>query len=129
MLLKYFFYEVLNSFLLKCKKNKTWKFDEKKFKGQNIGCRFDNPEDYLGIDGGVYIIYRTLPKFIFRRYFNKANSSRNYTFEEFYNKVININVIHYDLGNKVPFFDNSIPYIFSSHFFEHFIYDDAKKYL
>jgi SAM-dependent methyltransferase len=128
-MLKYILWEIINPFILWIKRNKKVKFNNIKYKGTNIGCGFDSPDSYLGVDGGVFILFKYLPEFVQRVFYKKTNISRFNTFDEFYSKISKLNVLHFDLKYKVPFRDNSVSNIFSSHFLEHLFYDDAKKIL
>lgn len=55
--------------------------------------------------------------------------SNNYKFNEYQKKTKYLNLIHHELMYSIPFKDNSIPNIYSSHFFEHLFLKDCKNLL
>lgn len=122
-------WEVINPSLLKCKKNKLYTFDED-FSGINLGCGLDNPSNWIGIDGGIsHVIISKAPKFIAKKLFPKFSMKENFTFEEYYRKIKNIFLIHHELRYGIPFKDNMIPNIYSSHFLEHLSKNEGEYFL
>lgn len=118
-LMKFVAWEMINPFLLKRKKNKVYKFNPA-FKGINLGCGLDSPPGWIGIDGGfTHLFVKKAPKFISKLFFKKFNMAKNYTFKEYLSKLKTLTFIHHNLLYGIPFEDNSVPYIFSSHFLEH----------
>ena len=85
------------------KKNKKYKIKES-IHGINIGCGIVNPPSWLGIDGGpTHFFINHLPKFIMKPFFKSFNMSDNYSFNDYYNKVNNLHLIHHDLLFGLPF--------------------------
>lgn len=118
--MKLFVWESVNPFLLRRKKKKMYKFSPD-FEGLNLGCGLDNPPDWIGIDGGfTHIFVKKAPKFISKLFFKRFAMSKNYTFKEYFSKLTTLTFIHHNLLYGIPFEDNSVPHIFSSHFLEHF---------
>ena len=108
------------------KKNRKYDFDKSKYVGINLGSSTDNPPRWIGISGGITIYFVNLPKFILRMAFPFSRRSRKQSFSEFYREVKMGKVIHHNLFYGIPFRDNSIPNVFSSHFVEHLTYDSAR---
>ena len=118
--------DTINSVLLLLKKNRKYDFDKSKFTGINLGSSTDNPKGWIGISGGITIFFVNLPSFILRMVFPFSGRSRKQSFKEFYAEVKKGKVIHHNLFYGIPYKDNSVPYVFSSHFFEHLTYDSAR---
>ena len=117
--LKFFVWEMVNPYLLKRKKNKIYKFNPG-WKGINLGCGLDSPPGWTGVDGGfTHIFVKKTPAFISKLFFNKFTMSKNYTFKEYRSKLKTLTFVHHNLLYGIPFEDNSVPHIFSSHFLEH----------
>jgi hypothetical protein len=121
--------DTINAFILLLKKNRKYHFDESRFTGINLGSSTDNPPRWMGISGGITIWFVNLPVVFLRMAYPFSGRSRKQPFRTFYEKIRNGKVIHHNLFYGLPFADNSIPYIFSSHFMEHLTYDSAKYIL
>lgn len=123
-LFKLLIWEIVNPAILRCHRKKLYEWDAS-FKGLNLGCGVDVLPDWIGIDGGVYILYRKLPSFVLRLIFPLLNMSEVYNYDEYLKKLKSGKILHHDLRNNIPYKADSIPYIYSSHFFEHLTKEDA----
>ena len=128
-ILKSFGWNVINPFLLKIKKNKKYKFPEG-YHGLNIGCGLHNPPNWVGIDGGFshYVVHR-MPRFMLKPFFKKFSMAKNYSFDEYYSHLHSFKLIHHELTYDLPFSDNVVPNIYSSHFFEHLFKEQTEHLL
>ena len=124
--LQFLGWNVINPFILNLKKNKYYQFNVP-YKGINLGCGVDNPPGWLGIDGGVYLLFRSIPKAITKIFWKLFNMSSSYTFESYFGKIYSIDVIHHDLLRGIPLHDNIVPAIYSAHFFEHLYKQDSLR--
>lgn len=123
--------ERVNNLLLKLKKNKVYHLSDSQV-GINIGCEHNTPSKYTGIDGSplIWISKNSyLPAFFKKIIFSKTCTSNHLTFAEFMKKANKIQVIHHNLLYGIPFNNNSISNIFSSHFLEHLTGEQAVKLL
>lgn len=125
-LLQLFAWNILNPYLLRKKRRQKHVFPSH-FKGINIGCGADNPNGWMGVDGGFTIWLTQHMKFIPSWLFRRFNMSRNFSKEEYVKKLNNSPIIHHDLQAGLPFSDNCIPAIYSSHFFEHIVRPNAEQ--
>ncbi len=124
---KLFLWNILNPILLRMKKRRKYVFSES-YKGINLGCGSSNIPFWMGIDGGItHYILKKMPEFVIRPFFKHFNMSKIYTFKEYYAKYSKNKFIHYDLKYGIPLASNSVPNIFSSHFFEHLFKEDAVR--
>ena len=82
----------------------------------------------MGIDGGItsYFISKS-PCFLARPLFNSFKLANNYSFEEYHQKAKSSKIIHHELLDNIPFKNNSVDNIYSSHFLEHLCENDAQK--
>ena len=125
--LKVVAWQGLNPLLLNLKKNRQYDI-EPDTRGINIGCGLDNPPGWLGIDGGItHYLVKKAPIVISRLLYRAFNSAGNHSFAEYREKVTNMSLIHHELEFGLPFADESVPNVFSSHFFEHLWRADAAK--
>lgn len=119
-------WDIFNPILLNLKRHKKYKFDSS-LTGLNLGCGIDNPPNWMGVDGGAtHLLVKKFPKFITSKIFKKFNMADNYSFKEYYEKLNSFDSIHFDLCYGIPFESESIPNIFSSHFFEHLFKKDCE---
>ena len=95
----------------------------------NLGCGLHCLPNWVNIDGSLTSLlstkYPLSNKFIYRL----AGSSSFYTFEEYNRIVVNNNLHWYDLTDGVPFCNDSIDVVYTSHFLEHLNKDDGYKFL
>ena len=122
--------ETINFQLLKIKKNKKIKkFDAKKVIKLNLGCGLAVEKNWINIDGSLNCLFANMPKFILPLLFNLSGSRNYYTLKEYCEILKNNHFVHHDLTHSIPFEDNSVDYIFSSHFLEHLYNKDAQNLL
>jgi predicted SAM-dependent methyltransferase len=95
--------------------------------GVNVGCGLDNPPGWLGLDGGVFVILKRLPEPMVRGIFRFLNTSRNMDVTAYLRRLKATDIVHCDLRKGMPFETDSVPNIYSSHFFEHLPGDEALR--
>lgn len=117
-------WEVINPAILGLKKRKRYVFDSS-YRGINLGAGLSNPPNWLGIDGGIYCLFRNVPNLVMRLLWRSFNMAGVYSLESYTARLRQINVIHYDIVSGIPFGENTIPAIYSSHFLEHLFQEDA----
>lgn len=121
---KFVLWEVINPLILSFRPKKKYKV-KTEVKGLNIGCGTDNPTGWIGIDGGLSsLLIKVFPKFIIKRIYKDLYKQDQLFFDDFY--AGKSPHYHYELLKGLPFADNSIPHVFSSHFFEHLQKKDAQ---
>jgi predicted SAM-dependent methyltransferase len=123
-----FAWEVLNPIALRMNKQTQYNFNER-YSGINLGCGLDNPSNWLGIDGGVYPLLRNTPGPILKRIYKYSSLKKAYALEDFIKRMRETPLLHHDLACGIPFDDNTIPAIYSSHFFEHLTKADSEALL
>ena len=125
---KLLMWEIVNPAILRSRRKRLYDWDEA-FNGLNLACGLDVLPNWIGIDGGVYVLFKKLPSVVLRWVFPLLNMSEVYIYQEYSSKLNSINVLHYDLGYGVPFRSNTVPNIYSSHFLEHLTRQDAERLL
>jgi len=95
----------------------------------NLGCGLHCLPNWVNIDGSLSSLLSSKFTLFNRFIYRLAGSSNYYDFNE-YNKVVIENNMHwYDLARGVPFHDNSVDIVFTSHFLEHLDKDDGFIFL
>jgi predicted SAM-dependent methyltransferase len=119
-------WEGVNPLLLQWNRRKRYQFDGR-YAGINLGCGLDNPENWLGIDGGVYVVLQKIPVPVLKLMYRYSSIKKGYSLADYMKKVRGTTVLHHDLGHGIPFADNSVPAVYSSHFFEHLEKPDTER--
>jgi len=122
--MKNIFYNIfgkINFFILAIKRNKKYHLNKNQI-GINLGCELETIPEFKGVDGS-YLIFlmqsKIIPSVVKKIIYSQTCSSNHFSFKDYYLKLNKLNIIHYNLCYGLPFKENSINYIFSSHFFEH----------
>ena len=119
-------WEVINPIVLGLNKGKQYRFNSS-YAGINLGCGLSSPPNWLGIDAGVFLLLRKVPRPIAGSVWKLFNVSNQSTFECFVRTISSMSIIHHDLVRGIPFGANTIPAIYSSHFLEHLFRDEATE--
>lgn len=123
---KFLMWDIVNSAVLYAKRRRRYRFDPR-FAGLNLGCGVWTPPNWLGVDGGVYLMMRYLPNPLIAmlqrsRFFANAG---NHEVIEYLMHPSSRTIIHWDTAHGLPFDDGTVPAIYSSHFFEHLSHEDG----
>ncbi len=95
----------------------------------NLGCGLAVHTGWINIDGSLNTLIASLPSIVHRAAYRMSGSSSFYTFEE-YQRILSENTFfHADLSHGVPARDDSVDYIYSSHFLEHLYPSEANALL
>ena len=122
--------EAINSSALKIKKKQRVKTHASD--GQiklNLGCGLAVKSTWINIDGSLNSLIAGFPT-IFHPLVYRFSGAREYYSLTEYCKVLAANrFVHHDLSHSIPFKDNSVDFIFTSHFLEHLFKGDAENFL
>ena len=96
----------------------------------NFGCGMRCVPGWLNVDGSLTALLGSRRfSFINKLLYRVAGSSAFYSFSE-YNEIIRISgLLFSDLRNGVPFADNSLDVVYTSHFLEHLNKQDGRHFL
>jgi predicted SAM-dependent methyltransferase len=119
-------WETVNPALLKILGGKIYEW-RPEWQGLNLGCGLDVLDGWVGIDGGISVLFRRLPSFVLRLLFRWFNMSDFYSYADYSRKLKSSYVIYHDLHYGIPFKTETCPFIYSSHFLEHLSPLEAKK--
>jgi predicted SAM-dependent methyltransferase len=89
----------------------------------NLGCGLDTPETWINIDGSWNAWFAKFP--VIKRVLNVLHLLPKKQADIPWSKDI---LVH-DVRKGLPFSNNSVDVVYSSHLFEHLYHDDAKKLL
>ena len=95
----------------------------------NLGCGLRVAKGWLNIDGSLNAIIASWPNWTHRFVYRLSGGHNYYTLEEYCGILQNNNFLYHDLSISLPLFENSVDFIYSSHFFEHLFEDDATSLL
>jgi predicted SAM-dependent methyltransferase len=116
--LQFVAWEIVNKSVLRWRGSGRRPFQEG-LSGINLGCGLDSPPNWLGIDGGVYLLVKRMPRWLVKAIWPFFNLSSNCAFGEYLEAARSVNAIHYDMLRGLPFDDGTVPAVYSAHFFEH----------
>jgi predicted SAM-dependent methyltransferase len=125
---RFFAWELLNPTILWLKRRSRYRFGSTHI-GLNLGCGLDNAPGWLGIDAGLYVLLKNMPRVCARVAFKQFSSSRHCTLEEFQEQLRSSDIIHFDLQYGIPLGDGCVPYAYSAHLLEHLAQAHAEALL
>jgi predicted SAM-dependent methyltransferase len=91
----------------------------------NIGSGLVVTGDWYNIDANMNTVIAKLPHALLPLFYRSTGVKNWYTEEFFVAQITRHRFIHHNILNGIPFADGVADYIYSSHFFEHFFYDEA----
>jgi predicted SAM-dependent methyltransferase len=120
-------WNVVNPVVLHLKRRKRYQFDPR-FAGINLGCGVWTPPNWLGLDGGVYLLMRHLPNVavnLLQRH-NFFHNAANDNVVRYLRNPGALRIMHWDTSYGLPFDAGVVPAVYSSHFFEHLTWDNGQ---
>ncbi len=95
----------------------------------NLGCGLRVARGWLNIDSSINALVASWPSLFHKIVYRFSGSKLYYSADEYYEILNKHKFIYHDLSLSLPFFENSVDIIYSSHFFEHLFKDDAENLL
>lgn len=95
----------------------------------NLGCGLRVASGWLNIDGSLNALIAFWPSWTHRLVYRFSGSHSYYTLDEYCGILESHSFLYHDLSHSLPLYDNSVDYIYSSHFLEHLFKDDAAELL
>lgn len=95
----------------------------------NLGSGLTVAPGWINIDADFNVLMSGMPKFIKRYIYKKTGAKNWYTEQQFLDTLEKNTFYHHRIDYGIPFHDNSIDFIFTSHFLEHVYREDAVKIL
>ena len=95
----------------------------------NLGCGLRVAKGWLNIDGSLNAIFAAWPRWTHKILYRFSGSRQYYSSEQYCEILENHRFLYHDLALSLPLHDNTVDFIYSSHFFEHLFKDDAATLL
>lgn len=95
----------------------------------NLGCGLAVTKDWINVDGSLNALIASWPRVFHRGLHRLTGSNRYYSCAEYCTLLEDHTFVHHDLSYGIPFEDESVDFIYSSHFLEHLHKQDAHKLL
>jgi SAM-dependent methyltransferase len=117
----------LNSFAAWTKKRSRRVFPAAAVVKVNLGSSLAVADGWVNVDGSPHIMFATLPKPLLKLMY-RFSDARNWCGDEsFYiTQLKTHHFVHHNLEYGLPFADDSVDYLYSSHVLEHFYVDTAE---
>lgn len=117
-------YEFITTFWGWLRKNQKIKVSDKNVY-VNLGSALQTADNWINVDGNLNAIVANLPTFVHKYVYFKTGNKNWYEEKDFFYKMKNHKFIHHILDYGMPFYDNKLDVVYSSHFFEHLHKDVA----
>lgn len=95
----------------------------------NLGCGLRVASGWLNIDGSLNALIASWPNWAHRLVYRFSGSHNYYSLDEYCGILESHSFLYHDLSHSLPLSENSVDFIYSSHFFEHLFKDDAAALL
>lgn len=95
----------------------------------NVGSGIKVAPDWINIDNNFAILFKNYPNFVIDKFYDYSYYKNYISKKEFLYILKKNKFIFHDVNYGLPFNNNSVDYIYSSHFLEHLFLEDAKKLL
>ncbi len=95
----------------------------------NIGSGLSVAPGWLNVDASLNAFFSKWPAFVLKLLYRISSVKKWYSIDDYLHILKNNTFIHYNVEYGLPFPDESVDYIYSSHLLEHLYKEDAKKLL
>ncbi len=95
----------------------------------NLGCGLAVANGWLNIDGSLNALVASWPAISHPIIYNITGAKSYYSCEDYCLLLRSHRFIHHDLSYGIPFQDNTVDFVYSSHFLEHLPRRDGQKLL
>lgn len=85
----------------------------------NLGCGLKVWESWINVDGSFNAVLANMPKIFVRLFYRVSGAGAYYSLNDFEGILTNHKFIHHNLMKNVPFDDESVDFVYTSHFLEH----------
>lgn len=91
----------------------------------NLGCGLSVVPQWINIDGSLNALFATFPKITHRFVYRLTGARRYYSETEYCRLLADHRFVHHDLAHGIPLANQSVDYLYSSHFLEHLTREQA----
>ncbi len=95
----------------------------------NLGCGLRVANGWLNIDGSLNALVASWPKVLHKLVYRFSGAHNYYEVDEYCSILGCHSFLYHDLSISLPLSENTVDFIYSSHFFEHLFKDDAAALL
>lgn len=95
----------------------------------NLGAGLAVAPDWINVDGSLNALFASCPRLIHAVLYRATGSRTYYTFQQYHSILGHNRFVFHDLSYSVPFSDNTIDCVFSSHFLEHLSKRDGCRFI
>jgi len=95
----------------------------------NLGCGLRVAKGWLNIDGSLNAMFASWPNWMHKILYRLSGARQYYSLEQYCDILGNHQFLYHDLALSLPLHDNTVDFIYSSHFFEHLFKDDTANLL
>lgn len=95
----------------------------------NLGCGLHVARGWLNIDGSFNAMFASWPHWVRTLLYRLSGSRQYYSLEQYCDILESHHFLHHNLALSLPLRDNTVDFIYSSHFLEHLFKDDAANLL
>jgi predicted SAM-dependent methyltransferase len=95
----------------------------------NVGSDFTVADGWINIDSSIYALISGFPDAIKRLVYQSSDAHLRLEETVYLDILKNHTFVFHNVEYGLPFPDNSVHYVYSSHFLEHLYKDDAKRLL
>jgi len=113
----------------KVKKNQRKSYPKNLVVKINLGCGLAVAPEWVNIDGSLNSLVSNLPSFFHKIAYRLTGANRYYSEQEYCRLLGNHTFVHHDLSYGIPLNDNTVDFVYSSHFLEHLFLKDAQAIL
>jgi len=121
--------EAITKFIAWVERNKRIEIDTNKLVKVNIGSGLSVVKGWINIDCSLNAFFSKYPRFVHKILYKLSTSKKWYSLKEYRDILEQNNFVFYDIRYGLPFNDNTVDFIYSSHLLEHLIKDDAVELL
>jgi len=122
------FVDSMSSFFAWLKRKQRVKLDLEPVK-VNIGSGLSVAEGWINVDASLNAFFSKYPRIVLKLLYRLSGAHQWYSQEEYIEKLRNHTFVHHKLEYGIPFPDNTIDYLYSSHLLEHLFRDEAERVL
>ncbi len=91
----------------------------------NLGCGLAVAKGWINVDGSLNALMAHWPRAIHKMLYRASGANRYYTCDQYCSLLEDHQFVHHNLSYGIPFADESVDFVYSSHFLEHLHRQDA----
>jgi predicted SAM-dependent methyltransferase len=104
-----------------------------KLKGEffkvNLGSGLSVAPGWINVDASPHAFFSKWPRFALKIFYRISEPKKRHSKEEYCDILKSHIFVHHNVQYGIPFPENSVNYLYSSHLLEHLFKEDAKKLL